>query len=502
MTAALQDYNLYTSDRVLTEALQRECAGWAEPRIKDFGRRMGSEEAIRWGFQANENPPKLRTHDRFGERVDEVEFHPAYHDLLRTSIESGIHNLPWAQPAKGAHAARAALMMLASQNEQGHVCPVSMTYAAVPTLRQQPELAKAWEPLLRSQIYDPRFRPAGEKLGVLIGMAMTEKQDPTITTATPDAEGYRITGNKWFCSAPMSDAFLVPAQAPDGPAGFLLPRWHDAKRNGFRLQRLKDKLGNRSNATVEVEFDRAWAWRVPSITETVQHRRLDCVLGSAAVMRQALVQAIHHCTERDRPLMQNVLADLALESEAATVAAMRLARAFDGERSFARLATAVMKYWICKRAPLVVNECIECLGGNGYVEESGLPRLYREAPLNSIWEGSGNAIALDIQRAIRNEPDSLEALLAELDLARGSDERLDAIVDSFQIEARFPNEVDARRLAENLALALQASLLIRHSPEFVWRTFCATRLDDRGGRTFGTLPSTVARRKIVDRAFA
>ncbi|MBV8818332.1 MAG: acyl-CoA dehydrogenase family protein [Acidobacteriaceae bacterium] len=472
-------------------------------------------------LQANENPPVLRTHDRFCERIDDVDFHPAWHNLMRTSIEHGLHNLPWAEPAEGAHSARAAMMMLMSQIEQGHTCPISMTYSAVPALRKEANLAKAWEPRLRSLIYDSRSRPVKDKLGALVGMAMTEKQGGSdvranVTRAERDGEGYRITGHKWFCSAPMCDAFLVLAQAQGGLTCFLLPRWHEGERNGFHLQRLKAKLGNRSNASSEVEFDRAWAWRVgeegrgvPTIIEMVQHTRLDCVIGSSAIMRQALVQAIHHARGRsafgkllvDQTLMQAVLTDLALESEAATLLMMRLARAFDHEREFARLTTAVAKYWICKRAPAMVNECLECLGGNGYVEESLMPRLYREAPLNSIWEGSGNVICLDIQRTIQKSPESLEALLSELDLTRGQNETLDALVDSIGMQVTFTQEAEARRLAETLALALQASLIIQHSPEYAAQAFCATRLEGHGGKSYGILPPGVPRLKIIDRAW-
>ncbi len=518
----LVDYNPYTSDAALSEALRRECATWAEPQVAEFGRLAGSEEAIRWGFQANEFAPVLRTHDRFGERTDEVEFHPAWHNLMRMSVAHGLHNLPWVEPRPGAHVARAALMMLASQNEQGHTCPISMTYSAVPALRAEPELAAFWKAGLSSTNYDERFRPAGEKTGVLIGMAMTEKQGGSdvranTTVAERAGDAYLITGHKWFCSAPMSDAFLVLAQAQGGITCFLLPRWDDGKRNAFHIQRLKAKLGNRSNASSEVEFVRARARRigeegrgVPAIIEMVRHTRLDCVIGSAALMRQALTQAIHHCWHRsafgklliDQPLMQNVLADLALESEAATVLTMRLARAFDEGGSFARLATAVAKYWICKRASAAVGEALECLGGNGFVEECNMPRLFRKSPLNSIWEGSGNVICLDILRAMRKEPESVERLVAEIRLARGGEARFDVFAAGLESRLkREASEVEGRRLAEDLALALQASLLIRHSPSFVSDAFCATRLGAEGGRAFGTLPARVEFRKVLDRAF-
>ena len=532
--APLVDYNLFACDRVLASALEREGAAWAAPRLEEFGRLVGTEEAIRWGFQANENPPVLHTHDRFGHRVDEVEFHPAWHELMRLAIKHGLASLPWSEPTRGGHVARAALMMLASQNEAGHTCPVSMTYSSVPALRKQPDLAREWERHILSTRYDPRFRPLSEKSGALIGMAMTEKQGGSdvranITLAESIEGGqtrseYLITGHKWFCSAPMNDAFLVLAQALKGLTCFLLPRWTpDGERNRFHIQRLKDKLGNRSNASSEVEFDGAWAHRigeegrgVVTIIEMVQHTRLDCVIGSASLMRQAVVQAIHHARHRQafgrsliaQPLMQNVLADLCLESEAATMLMMRLARSFDArdgsaaERGFARLATAVAKYWVSKRGPAHVNEALECLGGNGFVEESILPRLYREAPLNSIWEGSGNVICLDILRAINKEPDAVASVGDEIRLARGADRHFDVFAD--RLEKDLPaaaTEVEARRLAERLALALQASLLIRHSIPEVADAFCATRLANEGGRAFGTLPAYVRFRTIIERAY-
>ncbi len=526
---ALADYNLFSTDRVLEEGLEREGAAWARPRLEEFGRLVGAEEAIRWGFQANENPPVLRTHDRFGHRIDEVEFHPAWHELMRLSIGHGLASLAWTEPKPGAHVARTALMFLASQNEAGHTCPVSMTYSAIPALRKQPDIAREWEPRVLAAHYDLRCRPAPEKSGALIGMAMTEKQGGSdvranSTVAEPvGPDEYSLTGHKWFCSAPMCDAFLVLAQAPGGLTCFLLPRWTpDGQRNRFHIQRLKQKLGNRSNASSEVEFNGAWARRigeegrgVSTIIEMVQHTRLDCVMGSAALMRQALVQAIHHARHRkafgrllaDQPLMQNVLADLCLESEAATVLMLRLARAFDAretdesERGIARLATAVAKYWVCKRAPAQVNEALECLGGNGYVEESILPRLYREAPLNSIWEGSGNVICLDILRAMQKEPEAVACLVREIGLARGSDRRFDALADHLENDLRqAATEIEARRLADRLALALQASLLIRHSIPEVADAFCATRLAYEGGRSLGTLPPKMGFDAIIERA--
>ena len=523
----LVDYNLFASDPILTEALRRECAGWAENRLTAFGRTVGTEEAIRWGFQSNEFPPILRTHDRFGNRIDEVEFHPAWHALMRTAVEHGLHNLGWADSRPGAHVARAALMFLDSQNEAGHTCPISMTYACIPALRKQPELAAEWEPRILSPAYDERSRPAAEKRGVLIGMAMTEKQggsDVRANTTRAEPAGrdgeYRITGHKWFCSAPMCDAFLVLAQSARGLTCFLLPRWTpDGERNAFHIQRLKAKLGNRSNASSEVEFAGAWARRigeegrgVRTIIEMVQHTRLDCVIGSAALMRQALVQAIHHARRRrafgklliDQPLMRNVLADLCLESEAATLSMMRLARAFDRrgtderEHGLARLGAAVAKYWISKRGPSMIGEALECLGGNGYVEECVLPRLYREAPLNGIWEGSGNVICLDILRAIAKEPESLDCLLDEIRLATGADRRFDRALADCRTDV---DEPEARRLAERLAVLFQASLMIRHASSEAADLFCATRLAHDGGHTFGTLPRSADMGKIIDRVW-
>ena len=501
----LTEYNLFSIDRALREAVAREGAAWACPQLEAFGRMLGSAEAIEWATLANQSPPVLRTHDRYGRRRDEVEFHPAWHNLMRLAVEHGIHNLPWASPKKGAHVARSALAMLAAENEAGHMCPISMTYSAVPVLRQHEAIAREWLPRICSARYDPSFRSASSKQGVLVGMAMTEKQGGSdvranITRAEPLGDGqYALDGHKWFCSAPMCDAFLVLAQAPGGLACFLLPRWKpDGSINAFHLQRLKPKLGNQSNASSEVEFHGAWAQLIgeegrgiATIMEMVQHTRLDCVLASAALMRRALVEALHHATYRhafgspllEQPLMRNVLADLALESEAATVLAMRLARAFDeSDRGFARLAVAVGKYWIAKRTPAHVAEALECLGGNGFVEEFVLARLYREAPLNSIWEGSGNVIALDVLRAITREPESLDQVLAEIRLS--GDPRVVRFLHGLTSDL---SETAARRLAERLALALQASLLIRFSPSAIADAFCASRLAGDWGHAFGTL---------------
>jgi putative acyl-CoA dehydrogenase len=528
----LVDYNLFDADLPLRESLEREGGSWAHDMVRDLGRLAGTEEAIDWGFQANANPPKLRTHDRFGNRIDEVEFHPAWHRLMEVAIGHGLHALPWREPRPGAHAARAAGFYVWSQVEGGHGCPVSMTYAAVAALRNQPELAERWEPLMTSLDYDPGLRPNMAKKGVLFGMAMTEKQGGSdvranTTKAVPLGAGgpggeYSLTGHKWFCSAPMCDAFLVLAQAPGGLSCFLLPRvLDDGTRNRFHIQRLKDKLGNRSNASSEIELDEAWALMVGeegrgvrTIIDMVNHTRLDCVIGSASLMRQAVAQATHHTAHRsafgrllsEQPLMVNVLADIAVESEATTLLMMRLAGAFDRasdprEYAFKRLALAVAKYWTCKRAIAVVAEALECHGGNGYVEESIMPRLYREAPLNSIWEGSGNVNALDVLRAMTREPESLEAFMSELEESAGSDPRFDHSLEELKRQLSDGDDAEARAriVVELMAVVLQASLLLRHGDPAVADAFCASRLDSHGGRTFGTLGPSSKLAGIVDR---
>ena len=523
----LEGYNVFEQDAALVEALEREGGGWAADRCRAVGAIAGGE-AIEWGRQANENPPILRTHDRFGHRIDEVEFHPAWHRLLETAVSHQLHCLPWANPRPGAHVARAAAFMVMGQAEAGHGCPISMTYSVVPALRSTPELAAEWEPALTSASYDPRLVPVASKAGALSGMAMTEKQGGSdvranTTRAVAGDGSYRLTGHKWFCSAPMCDVFLVLAQAEGGLSCFLLPRvLPDGSRNQFLIQRLKDKLGNRSNASSEVEFRGAWARLVgeegrgvPTIIEMVNHTRLDCVLGSTAGIRHGVAQASHHAAHRsafgklliEQPLMKNVLADLCVESEAATVTAMRLARAYDQadedehERLFRRLATAVSKYWICKRGPQHGVEALECLGGNGYVEESGMPRLYRELPLNSIWEGSGNVICLDVLRALSRSPQSLEAFFAEIDEASGAEPRLDSFVADVKNELANLDDIEmrARRLVERMALALQGSLMVRYADPVVADAFCASRLAGDWGRVFGTLPAGVDFDAIVER---
>ncbi|MFI0218291.1 acyl-CoA dehydrogenase family protein [Streptomyces lydicus] len=527
----LVGYDVFANDPALTEGVARYVAdsrqGDAREELGRLGQAAGSDHARQWGEQANRYPPVLHTHDRYGHRVDEVEFHPAWHRLLGHAVTAGLTDA-WSRPE--GHVLRTAGFIVWTQAEAGHGCPVSMTHAAVPTLRAEPELAAVWEPLLTSRIYEQELRPAAEKAGALAGMAMTEKQGgsdlrATTTRAEPLAAPgeYTLTGHKWFCSAPMSDAFLVLAQAPGGLTCFLLPRvLPDGSRNSFRLQRLKDKLGNRSNASAEVEFDgRTWAHRVgeegrgiATIIDMVAATRLDCVSAAAAVMRQAAAQALHHTAYReafggrlaDKPLMRNVLADLALESEAATTLALRLAAAYDADteqdRHFLRLAVPAAKYWVTKRCTPMVTEALECLGGNGYVEESGLPRLLREAPLNSIWEGSGNVQALDVLRALRREPAALNAFLTEIGTARGADHRLDRAIKGMLTELADLEGIEARarRLVERMALVLQGSLLVRYAPPEVADAFCASRLGGDAGAAFGTLPHTLDLAAVVERA--
>ncbi|MEU5093465.1 acyl-CoA dehydrogenase family protein [Streptomyces sp. NPDC020996] len=526
----LSGYDVFTADRALTAAVERHLdpALFDEARgeLAALGRSAGSAQVQEWGAQANENPPRLRTHDRYGHRVDEVDFHPAWHRLLGKGVGAGL-TAAWVRP--GGHVRRAAAFLVWTQVEAGNLCPLSMTHAAVPALRAEPALAAEWEPRLTSMIYDRELRPARLKAGALFGMGMTEKQGGSdvranTTAARPLAEAgtYRLTGHKWFCSAPMSDGFLVLAQAPEGLTCFLVPRvLEDGTRNPFLLQRLKDKLGNRSNASGEVEFDGTWARRVGeegrgvrTIIDMVAATRLDCVLGSAGLMRQAVAQAVHHCSHReafggrlvDKPLMRNVLADLAVESEAATTLALRLAAACDDggeqERALLRIAVPAAKYWVTKRcAPLVV-EAAECLGGNGYVEESGLPRLVRESPLNSVWEGAGNVQALDVLRVLQREPRALDAFLREVGTARGADHRLDKAIKDLLTELADLDGIEgrARRLTERLALVLQGSLLVRFAPPEVADAFCAGRLGGEGGAAFGTLPHTLDLASVVERA--
>ena len=522
--------NLYLADRALQDAASREGASWAHERLVGWGELLGRAETFALAARANRYPPELRTHDRFGERIDEVGFDPAWHDLMRLAMREGEHCTPWIEPRDGAQVARAVAYLLHAEVENGTQCPLTMTYAAVPVLRRHaaalPPLADLWLPRILECEYDPRSLPVADKASALIGMGMTERQGGSdvranLTRAERSADGsYRLTGHKWFFSAPMCDAHLVLAQTGAGLSCFLLPRLlPDGTRNAVRIVRLKDKLGNRSNASSEVEFDGAHAWLlgeegrgVPVIIEMVQHTRLDCAIGSAGLVRGAVAQALHHATHRrafgrrlvEQLLMQNVLADLTLEAEASTALALRLARAFEAaapesERSLARLATPAIKYWVCKRAATVVAEAMEVLGGNGYVEESALPRFYREAPLNSIWEGSGNVMCLDVLRAARRESAAIDALLAEMALACGADARLDRHAAMLAMALRQPDtqERDARRIAGAIAVGLAAALLVRHAPAAIGDAYCASRLDDGYAGALGTLPAGVDLPAIV-----
>ncbi|ANF88452.1 Acyl-CoA dehydrogenase [Pseudomonas antarctica] len=528
---SLDGTNLYRIDLPLQEWSRRFGAGWAETRIDAYGALAGGP-LMAAGFLANQNKPVFNSHDRYGHRIDLVEFHPAYHELMRTAVEHGLPSLPWAHPQSGAHVARAAMTYLHSQAEAGTGCPLTMTFACVPALRLQPDLAQIWLPKILNTEYDPRNVGIAHKAGATIGMAMTEKQGGTdvranTTRAYPVGAGgpgqaYELVGHKWFCSAPMCDGFLTLAQTDKGLTCFLLPRHRpDDTRNEFYIQRLKNKLGNCSNASSEVEFRGALAWMigeegrgVPTIIEMVAMTRFDCMVGSSALMRQALTQASHHCAHRlvggrvlsEQPLMQNVLADLALESEAALALSMRMGRALDHldneqEAKFARLVTAVGKYWICKRAPAMINEAAECMGGAGYVEDSILPRLYREAPVNSTWEGSGNVQCLDVLRALSKEPGVLEALFVELGNGHGSQQLAQHIE---QLKSAFMDTQDiqyrARQLTEDIAVALQAKLLLEAGNAAVSDGFIASRLGESSGRVYGTLPRGVNVEAIVARS--
>src|SRR6185312_4028696 len=523
----LEGYNLLHSDTVLREAVKREGAEWAEGRLGALGGELGLPETIALGFAANRHPPELRTFDRFGNRIDEVDFHPAWHALMTIAMKAGLHSSPWADPQPGAHVARAAGTFMMTQIESGTYCPIAMTYGSVPTLKQNRTIATEWLPKIFARDYDRRFVPVAEKTAALIGMGMTENQGGSdLRTNTTRAESagdgtYRLHGHKWFMSAPMCDAFLVLAQAPHGISCFLMPRWRpDGTRNAIRINRLKDKLGNKSNASSEVEFDGAYAdligeegRGIPTIIEMGNYTRLDCAIGSSGLMRQAVTQAIHHARHRtafqrklvDQPLMTNVLADLALESEAASVLTFRLARAYDEEDEASivlrRVLTPAAKFWICKRAPFVAVEAMEVLGGSGYIEESIMPRIYREAPVNSIWEGSGNVMCLDVLRALDRTPGAAEVLAAEFDV--GDEPRVQPFLDRLAERLAAPDrrdEAQARALVRDLVLALQAALLVRHAPPEVADAFCASRLEQGSGAVFGTLPRGVDAAAIVARA--
>jgi putative acyl-CoA dehydrogenase len=530
----LVDYNLLATHPALVDALAREGVAGANESLMQLGERLGTAEMFALGDAANRNPPVLRLFDRFGRRRDEVEFHPAWHELMRRLVAEGLHTGPWAKPVPGVHVARAAAYILWAEVENGTQCPATMTYGAVPALARQQGDFSEWLPRLLSREYDTRALPIQQKRGALMGMGMTEKQGGSdvrantsravpVAASGPGRE-YRLTGHKWFFSAPMCDAFLVLAQAPGGLSCFFLPRvLPDGSLNSVYLQRLKDKLGNRSNASSEVEFDEAYCVLlgeegrgVPTILEMGVYTRLDCALGSAGIMHQCVAQAIHHAKYRrtfgklliDHPLMRNVLADIALESEAAIALAMRLARAFDQkadetEAALQRVLTPVAKYWICKRAPVVGSEAMEVLGGNGYVEEGPIARRFRELPLNSIWEGSGNIMCLDVLRAISRDEGVRDALAVLLQEARGSDARYDAYIEQLfrQLSDASDGEACARRTVEKIALATQAAILLKHGPSFVTEAFLASRITNGAPGAFGTLPSNLDHAAIISRAF-
>ncbi len=528
----LEDYNAYSSDQALQAAVAREGADSYAQRLADYGAIAGSE-ILRLGFEANTHKPVLKTHDRYGHRIDQVEFHPSYHRLMELGLNHGLASLTWsAEP--GARVARSALMYLHNQFEAGTMCPITMTHAVIPSLRLQPEVADQWEQRVLSGRYDPSFQPAADKTGVTLGMAMTEKQGGSdvrsnTTRAVPlqqagGGQAYELIGHKWFCSAPMSDAFLSLAQTDEGLSCFLVPRWRpDGSVNAIHIQRLKDKLGNQSNASSEIEYHGAWAQMVgepgrgvATIIRMVSETRLDCVIGSASLMRQAVSQAIVHCDQREafnqnlsnQPLMSNVLADLAVESEAALALMMRLARLFElagnDEQAelLARVLTPIAKYWVCKRAVYLANEAQECLGGAGYVEEFILPRIYREAPVNAIWEGSGNIQCLDVLRAIGREPRCLDALASALQPHVGALPELADILDSVRADLAADDQAQyrARRLVERLAVAMQAVTLIESGSSAVAEAFAASRLRDDAGLMFGTLPGSIDTATIIDRA--
>jgi putative acyl-CoA dehydrogenase len=526
----LLDYDT-SLDPALLDALHREGAEWADKDVRAAGELAGSSQVLEWARLANRNSPILQTHDRLGRRVDDVEFHPAWHELMTIAVSLDLTGGAWRDDRPGAHVARAAKHFVWGQAEAGHMCPVEMTYAVIPALRHAPDLAKDYEPLLASTHYDTSSVAPLSKAGLLAGMSMTEKQGGSdvranTSRAEPSGDGsYRITGHKWFTSAPTSDLFLVLAHAPGGLSCFFLPRiLPDGSRNAMVLQRLKDKLGNKSNASAELEYDQASAWLVgeegrgiQTIIEMVNGTRLDVTVAAASGMRKALVNAVHQTRQRhafgaalvDQPAMANVLADMTLESEAATLLAMRLAGAADravrgdvGEAAFRRIAVAVSKYWVCKRAPVLAAEALECFGGNGYIEESVMPRLYREAPLGSIWEGSGNVVALDVLRALKREPDTGPAFLAEVDAAAGANHHLDVARRDLAEALRRTDlaQAEARRIVEQMALALQASLLVRFSPSSVSDAFCASRLGGDWGRSFGTVSPSVDTKDIIARA--
>ncbi|MGM0562978.1 MAG: acyl-CoA dehydrogenase family protein [Pseudomonadota bacterium] len=530
----LEHFNTFEQDQPLVDALRHAGGSWGEQQVADFGALLGKPEWIERGFQANKNKPVFHSHDRYGYRVDRVDYHPAYHDLMSLAIEHDIHALPWNRPQPGAHAVRLAMNYLYNQNEAGSACPLTMTFACVPAIQKTPSLAKDWLPKILSREYDSSFQPVDRKRGATIGMAMTEKQGGTDVRANTSyaypagddegpGEAYELVGHKWFCSAPMCDAFLTLAQTDNGLSCFLLPRWRpDGSRNEFYIQRLKDKMGNRSNASSEVEFRGAHAWMlgeegrgVPTIIEMVALTRYDCMIGSTSLMRQAVAQVTHHIAHRevmgkrliDQPLMQNVAADLCLEVEGALAMTMRLAMALDNpenedEQNLVRLTTAVGKYWICKRATHHIGESQECLGGIGYVEESIMARLYREAPVNSIWEGSGNVQCLDVLRAVSKAPAVLDVFIAELEKASGQQADYDASLEALKAQlADFEDfQFRARSIVEHMARQMQACQLILMGNELIYTAFCRARLGEQRGLSFGNLPADIDCRAIIERA--
>ncbi|HMA73923.1 MAG TPA: acyl-CoA dehydrogenase family protein [Xanthobacteraceae bacterium] len=523
-----EDVNLFTSDEALQGAVAAAGGESHTERLAAFGARSGSAETAAWAMEANENPPQLKAFDRYGQRIDEVEFHPAYHRLMALGVEAGVSSAAWSAVAAG-HVRHAALEFLMAQAEPGVCCPMTMTAAAPAALKFQSEVAARWTPKILASRYDPSSRPMHDKSGVTIGMAMTEKQGGSDVRANTtravrrDDGGYTLTGHKWFCSAPMSDAFLTLAYTDKGLTCFLAPRWTpDGERNAIHLMRLKDKLGDRANASAEIEYHGAYAELigeagrgVRTIIEMVHHTRLDCILAPAAYMRQALANALWHAAHRtafqkklvDQPLMRSVLADMAIESEAATALAFRIARSFDeganddSEAAFARIATPVGKYWINKRVVNLTYEAMEVHGGAGYIEDGAMTRIYRQSPLNSIWEGSGNVICLDILRAIQRDPHSAQELVAELEGSRGANRWLDRAVDDVKARLASPyDEAFARRLAEMMALALQGAVLVRNAPSFVADAFCATRLREHPGFSYGAMAAKVDVDALIERA--
>jgi putative acyl-CoA dehydrogenase len=539
VASELHSYNLFTTDAALLEGVKREGGAWGIPEIATFGDKCGKPEYLELGFLANKYPPELDTHDRFGNRVDSVRYHGAYHELMKSALEEGLHSQPWTNPREGAHVVRGAKAFMQSQVEAGHGCPVTMTFASIPSFRLQPEVAAIFESKILHRGYDPRNLPVDEKLSITVGMGMTEKQGGSdvranSTVATPvnqpgAGQMYSLVGHKWFLSAPMCDVFLILAQTTAGVSCFAVPRWlPDGTKNALNVIRLKDKMGNKSNASSEVEFRGAQGWLigdegrgVPTIIEMVSLTRFDCMGASAGLMRAGLANAIHHCKQRaafgakliDQPLMQNVLADLQLEYEGAMAFSMRMARALDlkdsdeHEAHLARLATAVGKYWICKRAPQHSYEIMECIGGSGVMENSIYPRLFRESVINPIWEGSGNVQCLDVLRAIGKTPAVLMAFNAELNKARGGNSILDQYLDRLNDQFMQLNPADmhglqysARTMVDQMALAFEASLLVRHAPDAVSEAFCASRLAAQGHHNYGALPKGLNVKSIIERA--